>query len=84
MSAFVQVFRCLHDNPIRRHWRQASEKRQGTKSREVEPRRCSGLYGDLVASGVMAVVDWAGPERAGRAAWGDRRPLAERKGVGRV
>jgi hypothetical protein len=28
--------------------RPAAEKRQGTKSREVEHRQCSGRYGDLV------------------------------------
>ncbi len=30
--------------------RPASEKRQGTKSREVGHRRCRGLYGDLAAA----------------------------------
>jgi len=31
--------------------------RQGTKSREVEARRGSGLYGDFIAAGVIGVVD---------------------------
>jgi hypothetical protein len=42
----VQVLGRLHDDPIHARRRQASEKRQGTKSREVEHRRCSRLYGD--------------------------------------
>ena len=33
--------------------RPASEKRQGTKSREVGQRRRSGRYGDLAADGVL-------------------------------
>ena len=39
--------------------RPASEKRQGTKSREVGHRRCRGLYGDLAA-----VSGWARLVRA--------------------
>ena len=35
-----------------KHRQQASEKRQGTKSREVGSGRCSGDYGDLGASTV--------------------------------
>jgi hypothetical protein len=35
--------------------RPASEKRQGTKSREVRHGRCRGLYGDLAAAS-----DWGG------------------------
>ena len=52
MAAHVQVFR-------RRRWRAtrtamwpASEKRQGTKSRWVEHRRCHKLYGDLTCLGL--------------------------------
>jgi hypothetical protein len=56
-SACVQVFGCLHDDPIHARRRQASEKRQGTKSREVARLRCGGLYGDLITAGVMAVED---------------------------
>jgi hypothetical protein len=43
--------------PVQARRREASEKRQGTKSWEVEPRQGSGLYGDLIAASVMAVVD---------------------------
>jgi len=42
MSAFVQVFGCRHDEAIHAVRRPASEKRQGTKSREVGHRRCRG------------------------------------------
>jgi hypothetical protein len=35
-SGFVKVFGRLHDDPIRARRRQAYEKRQWTKSREVE------------------------------------------------
>src|SRR5215469_12218702 len=42
--------------------RPASEKRQGTKSREVGHRRCRGLYGDLAAvSGWARLVRAPGP-----------------------
>src|SRR5262245_33532571 len=47
----------LHDDRSHTRRREASEKRQGTKSREVERRRRSGLYGDLIGAGGMAVVD---------------------------
>ncbi len=46
-SGPVQVFGRRHDEPIRALMRPATEKRQGTKSREVGQRRFSGLYGDL-------------------------------------
>src|SRR5262245_7847582 len=46
--------------PIHARRRQASEKRQGTKSREVERRRCSGGYGDLAAAGMVGIVDCSG------------------------
>ena len=44
-SVAVQVLGRLHDDPIHTRRRQASEKRQGTKSREVERRRRSALWG---------------------------------------
>ena len=49
-SASVQVFgrRRRRGRPQAR--RPASEKRRGTKSREVGHRRCRGLYGDLAAA----------------------------------
>jgi hypothetical protein len=37
-----------HDVPVRALMRPATEKRQGTKSREIEQRRCSEHYGDLM------------------------------------
>ena len=49
MSAIVQVFGCRHDDAIHALRRPASEKRQGTKSREVGHRRCRGRYGELAA-----------------------------------
>jgi hypothetical protein len=58
-SQCVQVFGRLHDESIHARRVQASEKRQGTKSREVEHRRRSGLYGDLAAAGTVGMVDWA-------------------------
>src|SRR6266851_6346036 len=49
MSGSVQVFGCRHDEAIHALRRPASEKRQGTKSREVGHRRCRGRYGDFAA-----------------------------------
>ena len=49
MSVPVQVFGCRHDDAIHALRRPASEKRQGTKSREVGHRRCRGRYGELAA-----------------------------------
>ena len=40
----------LHDDAIRAQQQAASEKRQGTKSREVGYRRCRNDYGDLAVS----------------------------------
>ena len=39
----------LDDAPVHALGREASEKRQGTKSREVGHRRCRGRYGDSAA-----------------------------------
>ena len=47
---------CRHDEAIHALRRPASEKRQGTKSREVGHRRGSGRYGDLMAA-PNSVVD---------------------------
>jgi hypothetical protein len=47
MTPFVQVFGCRHGETILTLGGPASEKRQGTKSRGVGRRRCSGRYGDL-------------------------------------
>ena len=43
----VEVFGCRHAETIPTLRRPASEKRQGTKSREVGHRRSSECYGDL-------------------------------------
>ena len=45
MSPSVKVFGRLHDDPIHARRRQAYEKRQGTKSREVGRLRRNALYG---------------------------------------
>jgi len=50
MSEFVQVFGRRHDEAIRALMRPATEKRQGTKSREVGQWRCGGRYGDLMSA----------------------------------
>jgi hypothetical protein len=47
----------LQGGPIHALRREASEKRQGTKSRLVGRRRCSGLYGDLAAAGIVGMAD---------------------------
>ena len=47
-AALVQVFGRRDDEAIHALMRPATEKRQGTKSREVGQRRCSGRYGDLM------------------------------------
>ena len=44
-SVTVKVLGRLHDYPMDERRRQASEKRQGTKSREVSTRECNGLWG---------------------------------------
>ena len=59
MSLIVQVFGCRHDEAIHAVRRPASEKRQGTKSREVGHRRGNRRYGDLMpaqSSGVDATL----------------------------
>jgi len=49
MSLLVQVFGCRHDEAIHALRRLASEKRQGTKSREVGAPAVLRGYGDLAA-----------------------------------
>ena len=49
-AAIVKVFGRLHDNPIHTRRRQAFEKRQWTKSREVGRLRCGGLYEGLIGT----------------------------------
>jgi hypothetical protein len=60
----VQVFRRRHCETIHALGRPASEKRQGTKSRWVGHRRCSGLYGELALGCGAGRFDRSG--RAGR------------------
>src|SRR5258708_22634833 len=56
----VQVFGCRHDEAIHALRRPASEKRQGTKSREVGHRRCRGRYGDLSAGRDLSAAQFFG------------------------
>jgi len=61
----VQVFGCLHDEAIHTRQLQASEKRQGTKSRGAGHSGGSSLaagYGDLKSAPVAASAGriWAG------------------------
>ena len=67
VSGSVKVFGRLHDDPIHARRRQAFEKRQWTKSREVGRLRCGGLYEGLIGMrtpmraverGVMASPSW--------------------------
>ena len=44
----MKVFGRLHDDPIHTRGRQAFEKRQWTKSREVGRLRCGGVYEGLM------------------------------------
>ena len=60
--------------------RQASEKRQGTKSRLVGRLRGSGLYGDLTAAGIVGMLDWTGRSARDLLWQGGRGWLDERKG----
>jgi len=54
-SVHVKVFGRLRDDPVRTRRRQAYEKRQWTKSREVGRLRCGGFYEGLM--GKDAVED---------------------------
>src|ERR1700758_2900431 len=73
LSAPVQVSRTPAFTRLAARVRPASEKRQGTKSREVEHWRCGGLYGDLGTGKEKAIArgrdgrDWGGRD-------GGRRP----------
>jgi hypothetical protein len=59
-SVVVQVFGRRADEAIPAHRRPASEKRQGTKSREVGHRRCSGRYGDFAAGSGLRRLERSG------------------------
>jgi hypothetical protein len=56
-SAIVKVFGRLHDDPIHTRRRQAYEKRQWTKSREVGRLQCGGLYEGLIGTPRLMVRD---------------------------
>ena len=49
-SVHVQVFGCRDAEILPSLGQPASEKRQGTKSRDVGHRQCSGCYGDLASA----------------------------------
>ena len=70
----------LHDVAIHVRRRQASEKRQGTKSRLVGSGGCSRLYGDLAAAGVAGMVHWGTGLGGSDGQQGIGGQLDERKG----
>jgi hypothetical protein len=59
MSGYVQVFGRRNAETIPTLGQPASEKRQGTKSRGVGHRQCSGRYGDLASVGLLGKVERA-------------------------
>jgi len=65
ISAHVQVFGCLHDDPIHARRRQAYEKRQWTKSREVGRLRCGWLYEGLIGTPTPTLMVRDGTSREG-------------------
>jgi hypothetical protein len=76
----------LHDVAIHVRRRQASEKRQGTKSRLAGSGGCSRLYGDLAAAGVAAMVHWGtglGGSDGQQGIGGQLDEWKGRRGVGR-
>src|SRR5438067_12921131 len=70
----------LHDVAIHVRRRQASEKRQGTKSRLVGSGGCSRLYGDLAAAGVAGMAHWGTGLGGSDGQQGIGGQLDERKG----
>ena len=74
MSAFVQVLGRLHDEPIHAHRGQASEKRQGTKSREGGSPTVQAGYGELASRCTVRMVDLGGANDAADW-WEDRRAV---------
>ena len=76
----------LHDVAIHVRRRQASEKRQGTKSRLVGSGGCSRLYGDLAAAGVAGMAHWGtglGGSGGQQGVGGQLDERKGRRGVGR-
>ena len=53
----MKVFGRLHDDHIHTRRRQAYEKRQWTKSREVGRLRCGGLYEGLIGTRALMRTD---------------------------
>ena len=53
----MKLFGRLHDEPIHTRRRQAYEKHQWTKSREVARLRCGGLYGSLIGTPTLMMTD---------------------------
>jgi hypothetical protein len=53
----VKIFGRLHDDPIHTRRRQAYEKRQGTKSREVGRLRGNALYRGLTGTPTLMLAD---------------------------
>jgi hypothetical protein len=66
-SGIVKVLGRLHDYPMDARRQQASEKRQGTKSREGDGGRCSGLWGISVEA-TGSDGDFLGEQLAGATA----------------
>jgi len=66
----VQVLGCLHDERIQAQQGEASEKRQGTKSREGMADDAAG-YGELASSGTvwMVGVRWSKWQKGKRRTW---------------
>src|SRR5882757_5906488 len=85
MSEFVQVFGWRHAETIPTLGQPASEKRQGTKSRGLGHRQCSGCYGDLALACVLGKLSrrWRSDRFSSnleRACWRERtdRTLLDR------
>jgi hypothetical protein len=59
----VKVFGRPHHDPIRARRRRAYEKRQGTKSQEVERLQCSGLHEGLIETRTLMRTDGASSDQ---------------------
>ena len=81
----MKVFGRLHDDPIHTRQRQAFEKRQWRKSREVGRLRCGGLYEGLIemltpmgTDGTLRdEVDWAFKRVVPLPYWNQRAPTTQ-------
>ena len=74
----MKVLGRLHDYQMDARRRQASEKRQGTKSREVSTVGAAG-YGELGSSGIVTLVDFGGSSWLGRPTGGWARVFGGRE-----